>query len=124
MKKHINPNTSQTVSSYDSEYLKSILLKSVDVTKIQCPYCSSIKIIKNGFRDNKQRYICKECNKSFVQCTKTITERSKIDLEKWELFIECMCNQMSIRKAAQICGIHRNTAFLWKKKIENCIKSN
>ncbi len=34
--------------------------------KIQCPKCESTEISKNGHRNQKQRYLCKDCGKQFV----------------------------------------------------------
>ena len=38
--------------------------------EIKCPYCGSYNIMKNGTRKNKngikQRYMCKDCNRTFV----------------------------------------------------------
>lgn len=32
-----------------------------------CPYCGSISVVRNGKRaDGTQRYMCKDCHKSFV----------------------------------------------------------
>lgn len=34
-----------------------------------------------------------------------------------------MMNGLSIRKTATACGIHRNTAFLWRHKILNALNA-
>jgi AcrR family transcriptional regulator len=47
-------------------------LKSVDeaVTKVmKCHYCCSDRLSKNGHRYNKQRYLCKDCGKQFLERT-------------------------------------------------------
>ena len=33
---------------------------------INCIYCSSTLVIKNGLRNNKQRFKCSNCNKGFT----------------------------------------------------------
>lgn len=33
-----------------------------------------------------------------------------------------MMNGFSVRKSAQICGIHRNTAFAWRHKLLDCLQ--
>jgi hypothetical protein len=34
---------------------------------MKCPNCESQKLSKNGHRYNKQRYICKECKRQFLE---------------------------------------------------------
>ena len=45
------------------------------------------------------------------------------DLSVWEQYIDCMMNGLSIRKTAVACGIHRNTAFLWRHKILDALQN-
>jgi AcrR family transcriptional regulator len=34
---------------------------------MKCPQCDSLNISKNGFRHEKQRYICKDCGRQFLE---------------------------------------------------------
>jgi len=34
---------------------------------IECKRCKSTKVVRNGFINNKQRYLCKECGYTFVE---------------------------------------------------------
>lgn len=77
-----------------------------------CPICGCIHVVRNGHRkDDTQRYICKDCGKSFVIATNSIVSGTRKDFSAWVKYIDCMMNGRSIRKTAMICGIHRNTAF-------------
>jgi predicted SprT family Zn-dependent metalloprotease len=41
---------------------------SPDVMKVMiCPHCQSQKLSKNGYRRQKQCYLCKECGRQFVE---------------------------------------------------------
>lgn len=83
-----------------------------------CPLCGCIHVVRNGHRkDGTLRYVCKDCGKSFVIATNSIVSGTRKDLSVWEKYIDCMMNGLSIRKTAIACGIHRNTAFLWRHKI-------
>lgn len=84
-----------------------------------CPCCGATHIVRNGHRksDNVQRYLCRDCGKSFVASANSITRGTRKDLKTWEKYIECMMNGMSVRDTADVCGIHRNTAFVWRHKI-------
>ena len=90
-----------------------------------CPHCNGTHIVRNGHRksDNVQRYLCRNCGKSFVANTNSITRGTRKDLKTWEKYIECMMNGMSLRKAADICDIHKNTAFIWRHKILDALQS-
>ena len=80
-----------------------------------CPICGKTHISRNGHRkDGTQRYICRDCGRSFVASTNTIVSSTKKKLSVWEKYIDCMMNGMSVRKTASACGIHRNTAFAWR----------
>ena len=88
-----------------------------------CPHCKSNKIVKNGFRNSIQRFICKDCNKSFTVRTNTITEHSQKSFETWSKFIECMMNSFSVRRSAEICGINKDTAFIWRHKVLDALQN-
>lgn len=89
-----------------------------------CPLCGCTgHISRNGHRkDGKQRYICKDCGKSFIANTNSITSGTQMKLFVWKKYVECMFNGMSVRKTADICGIHRNTAFTWRHKIIDALQ--
>ncbi len=89
-----------------------------------CPVCGKVHISRNGHRkDGTQRYLCKDCGRSFVAATNTIVSNTKKDLSVWEKFIDCMMNGMSVRKTAFVCGIHRNTAFAWRHKVLGALQN-
>ena len=89
-----------------------------------CQHCGSIRIARNGHRpDGTQRYLCRECGKSFVVSVNSIAFSTKKDIAVWEKYISCMMLGLSIRKSADICGIHRNTAFYWRHKILDALSS-
>lgn len=89
-----------------------------------CPLCGSIHVLRNGHRkDGTQRYVCRDCGKSFVITTNSIASGSRKALRVWEKYINCMMDGLPIRKTAEICGIHRNTAFLWRHKILDALQN-
>ena len=38
-----------------------------EASMIECKRCKSTNIVRNGFSNNKQRYLCKECGYTFVE---------------------------------------------------------
>lgn len=45
-----------------------------------CPHCDSTHFVKNGTKCNNQRYLCRDCKKSFVEQTGTILYNSQKDM--------------------------------------------
>ena len=86
-----------------------------------CPHCNSELISRNGKYNGKQRYICKDCRKTFTDFTNSATYRSKKSLDKWLKYAKCMIMGLSIRKSAKIVGINIATSFFWRHKILDCI---
>ena len=127
------------LSSSDKEILRNILVQSRDsstddiddyVEKNRfsngrvCVYCGSVHVVRNGHRkDGTQRYLCRDCNRSFVVNANSVTANTRKDLEVWKKYIDCMMNGLSVRKSAEICGIHRNTAFIWRHKILDALQN-
>lgn len=89
-----------------------------------CPLCGCTHIVRHGHRkDGTQRYLCRNCSKTFVAATNTIASYTKKDLSVWEKYIDCMMNGFSLRKTALLCGIYKNTAFLWRHKILDTLQN-
>jgi len=83
-----------------------------------CPHCGAVDVSKNRKRpDGRQTYVCKQCGKYFNVSSNSITSYSHKGFDIWSRFIECMMQGLSLRKIAEICGIHRNTAFTWRLKV-------
>lgn len=89
-----------------------------------CALCGCTNIVRNGHqKDGTQRYLCKDCGKSFVISSNSIVSGTRKELDIWKKYIDCMMNGLSIRKTADICGIHRNTAFIWRHKILDALQN-
>lgn len=114
----------RTLPQNEQETLKTLFLNNTSkVFKIEqlvseqrfthgvvCPICRSVgHASRNGHRkDGKQRYICKNCGKSFVSNTNSITSGTRKGYAVWKEYIQCMVNGLSVRKTAELCGIHRS----------------
>ena len=89
-----------------------------------CPRCKSKNVIRNGKKNGKQRYFCKDCKHNFMDTSNSIAYKSKYDVSVWSNYIDCMLAGMSLRASARKCGIHFKTAFYWRHKIFNSLKEN
>jgi transposase-like protein len=77
-----------------------------------CPQCRSIKIIKSGIINNRQRYHCKNCNYYF-----TVNKLGKqIDdyyvIKAMQLYLE----GLSYREIERILGVSHVSIMNWVKK--------
>lgn len=83
-----------------------------------CPCCGSVHTCKNGTRANGvQKFICKDCKKSFSATTKTVLSSSKKPYEAWVKFIKCELNHLTLEESAEEVGISKTTAFHWRHKL-------
>lgn len=76
-----------------------------------CCYCDSTDVVRNGKRNGVQRYLCRNCHRSFSDLTNSATYRSKKALDKWLKYAKCMLNGYSIRKSAEEVEINIATSF-------------
>jgi len=88
-----------------------------DAPVVCCPHCDSKLFVKNGKRDEIQKYKCKACCKVFT--FKTGTSLHKLQKpDKFELYKALMMESYyPIKKIANKVGISIQTAFDWRHKI-------
>ena len=82
-----------------------------DIDTVVCPACGSIKIIKNGTKNGRQRYKCKDCDKTFGDTFGTVAFRSKLSIAKWIEFIKLTLQGESCRTIAKELGINKQTVL-------------
>jgi transposase-like protein len=91
-------------------------------TEIVCPFCKSIRCVKNGTTQyNRQKYYCKECKKSFSDTSNSIVFKSKYTYDQWIKFIDCELHNYSLVEESNKVGISESTAFLWRHKLYESI---
>ena len=88
-----------------------------------CCHCNGTDVVRNGKRNGVQRYLCRNCKKSFCDLTNSATYRSKKTVDKWLKYAKCMLNGYSVRKSAEEVEINIATSFYWRHKILNCISA-
>ena len=115
----------QFLESFDYDYngFEDFLLSKKSENGISCPHCKSFNIKKNGHKGLMQRFMCKDCHKTFTSRNNTITFSSKKSFATWKKYIECMMLGLPVRKSAEICGINKDTAFIWRHKILDALQN-
>ena len=81
-----------------------------------CPDCQSTRIWRWGFKDGVQRFRCKDCGRTFNALTGTPLARLK-RLDAWLAYCDALIAGLSVRKAALVVGVHKNTAFRWRHRM-------
>jgi transposase-like protein len=81
-----------------------------------CPHCTSKKVYKRGKQNGVQMYQCNECKKWYSETTGTPLYDIKLK-SKWQSYLRCMEQGMSIKKIAKELHISIQTSFDWRHKI-------
>lgn len=89
----------------------------------RCPHFDSTHAVRNSKRpDGTQRYKCVDCGKRFVITTNSVVAGIRKGLTVWVNFIESMLLGLSLNECADKCGIHKNTAFMWRHKVLDALQ--
>jgi transposase-like protein len=86
-----------------------------------CPNCGSFSIKLNGTKEGRQRYICKDCHKSFSDNNNSIVYKSKHTYDQWILFINCELHDYVLKNEATVVNVSKTTAFTWRHKLYEAI---
>jgi transposase-like protein len=86
-------------------------------TGFHCVYCGFDHVRRNGHsKEGRQRYYCKDCNKSFCDTTATPLFHCRKS-DRWLDFIECTLLGLSLRESSGRIGVHYVNLFYWRHKI-------
>lgn len=83
---------------------------------LRCPHCAGSHLQRWGRLGMRQRYRCVACGRTFNELSDTALHRLKRK-DLWAAFCRCMVEGLTVRRAAQRLGIHRDTAFRWRHKL-------
>jgi transposase-like protein len=81
--------------------------------KMMCPDCQSDRVAKNGHQQGKQRYVCQECGRQFID---RYVERG-YPLEIRQKCLDLHQQGVSFREIERSTGVSHNTVINWVKKI-------
>ena len=90
----------------------------VEIRPLSCKCCGSVNIKKHGIRSGRQRYVCKDCGKTFSQSTDTMTFRSRMEERQWKELLRGIIENHSMKNIAKEVGI--NAPNVWKNKLKIC----
>jgi transposase-like protein len=84
---------------------------------LACPHCAAPahQLIGWGWQRGLRRYRCKACLRTCNALTGTPLTRLR-HAEHWLNYGTALIQGLTVRAAAQQCGISKNTAFLWRHR--------
>jgi len=88
---------------------------AVKATLRACPHCQSENLKSWGSSHGLPRYRCTDCFKTCNPLTKSPLARLR-KRSKWLVYAEALIAGLSIRKAAKLCGVNKNTSFVWRHR--------
>ncbi|ELZ86033.1 ISH4-type transposase [Haloferax elongans ATCC BAA-1513] len=95
---------------FGSESLAANLLQQVRWRDgVSCPRCRSDRTVRNGSYGPFQRYLCKNCDRTFNDKTGTIFAHSKVALRKWLFSIYAF-----LRFNTSLRQLHREIGVTYK----------
>jgi transposase-like protein len=79
---------------------------------VECPHCHATEVIKNGHDEtqpDRQRYLCRMCNRAFDDLTGTVFAGHHQSLAVWMLCLYFMGLNLSNRQIAAELEMHENS---------------
>ncbi|MBJ8107023.1 MULTISPECIES: IS1595 family transposase [Bacillus cereus group] len=89
---------------------------------LACVHCGGLAVKRNGKYRLRQRYLCRDCGKSFNEMTGSPMAGTHHP-HKWLDYFKMMVEGYTLPKIARELDIHISTAFYWRHKILNAIRS-
>lgn len=88
-----------------------------------CVYCESFKVICYGHSaKGRQRYLCKECRRTFTAVTKSFFKNTRISYEQWLKLLECEMMSSSLKETAYQTGLSINSCFCLRHKLYRALE--
>lgn len=114
--KLLNPSQKQRLHhNLDAIETSTEEVLTVKAALRECPHCQSEKLKPWGSSHGLPRYRCAKCLKTCNPLTKSPLARLR-KRDKWLLYAQALIDGLSIRKAAKLCGVNKNTAFHWRHR--------
>jgi len=107
------------------ERLQEIKEKSDSEEKAKgssCPHCESEKIVRNGKRNGKQAYLCRNCGKTFVETATSAVAYSHSSETVWEQVIRDTVYGVPLDQTAADLDLNHSTVFHMRHKILNRVE--
>ena len=82
------------------------------------PQCKSKKIIRYGrTAKRRQRYLCKDCQRTFTPVTHNFFRNSSLSYNQWLILFDCEMRGCSLRETAYQTGLSVTSCFFLRHKL-------
>ncbi|GAB6161195.1 hypothetical protein JCM12298_30580 [Desulfothermus naphthae] len=81
---------------------------------VVCKHCNSTQVVKNGFVRKKQRYLCKNCSRTFV--IGDARRKESLKVKKALAVILYSLGKASFGFLAKLFGVSRSLTYRWIKE--------
>ena len=94
-----------------SDDTQSFLIDTRFEGDCSCIYCEGTHVVKNGKRkDGVQRFLCRDCHRSFIASSESITSRTLKSVSVWTAYLRCMLDQKTLKQTSEECNISMITS--------------
>jgi transposase-like protein len=91
------------------------MIEAATAAHLACPRCHSTHLHRHGHAHGLQRHRCADCGRTFNALTGTPLARLR-HRTRWLPFLDAMLQSTTVRRAAALAGIHKNTSFRWRHR--------
>ncbi|WP_426114427.1 IS1595 family transposase [Massilia sp. PWRC2] len=91
------------------------LIEKAVANKLCCPRCQGNSLYRHGAKHGLQRFRCRACGRTFNSLTGTPLARLR-HKHKWLAYADCMLDSGTVRKAASIVEVAKNTSMRWRHR--------
>jgi transposase-like protein len=92
---------------------------------MQCKYCDSEKVVKVGMKDDKQRYLCKDCGHKFTEGSDfpRMRTEARIISSSIDFYFEGLSTRKIQTQIEKLYGVHvdHSTVLRWILKYSNLV---
>ena len=87
-----------------------------------CPHCGSSSFIKHGKdASGRQRYMCKDCGRTFSPITGSFFSHSKVPMCKWAEFIDYEASGLTLKEESHYLKLSVHACFRMRHKLYSAI---
>ena len=112
-------NCIKNLSDHAVNRLLDIALEILDIETAvidRCPYCGGHHIVRYGHKRGKQRFLCRNCGKTFITTTHTIMSMSHYPASVWKDVISDTIRGHAIDFTAARLGLSHQCVFNMRHK--------
>ena len=107
---------SDVLVGLDRRLAVAAVIEGEDTTSPNCPQCGAAETGQPwGYASGLRRFRCAACRKTFNRLTGT-TLAGLRKKEQWIDYGAALKDRLSVRKAAESCGVHYTTTFRWRHR--------